>query len=59
MTDRNRKGAVADPITVELVGLEFQFIALGGLLGFGPIQIPPMRTTVTGEDLFASWPPPS
>jgi hypothetical protein len=54
-----RPGGPVPTITVELVGLEFQFIALGGLLGFGPIQIPPMRTTVTGEDLFASWPPPS
>jgi hypothetical protein len=46
-----RPGGPVPTITVELVDLEFEFIFLGGLMGFGPIQIPAMHTTVTGEDL--------
>jgi hypothetical protein len=46
-----RSGGPVPTITVELTGLNFSFFFLNGLLGFGPIQIPPMTTTVTGEDL--------
>ena len=42
-------------ITVELIDLEFEFIFLGGLMGFGPIQIPAMHTTITGEDLAVTF----
>jgi hypothetical protein len=43
-------------ISIELIGLNFEFILLGGLMGFGPIQIPAMHATITGEDLSKSWP---
>ena len=43
-------------ISIELIGLNFEFILLGGLMGFGAIQIPAMHTTITGEDLSKSWP---
>jgi hypothetical protein len=46
-----RSGGPVPTITVRLTGLNFNFFFLNGLLGFGPIQIPPMTTTVTGEDL--------
>jgi hypothetical protein len=46
-----RPGGPVPTITVQLAGLNFNFFFLNGLLGFGPIQIPPMTTTVTGEDL--------
>lgn len=38
-------------ITVELTGLTFDFIFLNGLLPFGPINLPPVKTTETGEDM--------
>src|SRR5262245_38947241 len=37
-------------ITVELTGLTFNFAFLNGLMGFVPINMPPMKTTATGED---------
>jgi TadE-like protein len=46
-----RPGGPVPTITVGLTGLVFNFFFLNGLLGFGPIQVPPMTTTVTGEDL--------
>jgi hypothetical protein len=46
-----RAGGPVPTITVELSGLNFSFFFLNGLLGFGQIPIPPMTTTVTGEDL--------
>lgn len=46
-----RPGGMIPTITVKLVGLNFEFIFLGGLLGFSDIAIPPMTTTITGEDL--------
>jgi hypothetical protein len=51
-----RPGGPVPTIAVELVNLEFEFIVLDGLMGFGPIQIPRMHTTVTGEDLSISAP---
>ena len=41
-------------ITVETTGLTFSFFFLNGLLGLTPITMPPMRTTITGEDLSSS-----
>jgi hypothetical protein len=44
-----RPGGPVPTITVELTGLTFNFVFLNWLLG--PVTIPPMRTTVTGEDM--------
>jgi Flp pilus assembly protein TadG len=38
-------------ITLETTGLTFDFVFLNGLLGFARINMPTMRTTITGEDL--------
>jgi len=46
-----RPGGPVPTITVELTGLTFNFVFLNSLLRFPPINIPAMRTTVTGEDL--------
>jgi hypothetical protein len=46
-----RPGGPVPTITVGLQGLEFNFVALDGLLGLGPIAIPGLRTTMTAEDL--------
>lgn len=49
---QTRPGGAVPTIIVEInPGLPFQFFFLGGLLGFDNINIPPMRSTVTGEDL--------
>ena len=45
-----RFGGPVPTITVSLQNLPFQFYFLGGLMGFGNIQIPASATT-TGEDL--------
>ena len=45
-----RPGGPVPTITVELTGLTFSLPFLGSLLG-GPITMPPMRTTATGEDM--------
>ena len=50
-----RPGGPVPTITVELKGLQFQFIFLNGLMGFGPITMPAMKTTATGEDMNTSW----
>ena len=52
-----RPGGPVPTITVELQGLNFQFFFLGGLMGFGDIAIPSMRTSISGEDLSSSAPP--
>jgi hypothetical protein len=44
-----RPGGPVPTITVELTGLTFNLPFLGSLLG--PITMPPMRTTATGEDM--------
>ncbi|MEI9406360.1 TadE/TadG family type IV pilus assembly protein [Mesorhizobium argentiipisi] len=43
-------------ITVSIVGHQFQFFFLGGLLGFANITMPSMLSTVTGEDLKSTFP---
>ncbi|WFP66209.1 TadE/TadG family type IV pilus assembly protein [Mesorhizobium sp. WSM4904] len=49
---QTRPGGAVPTIIVEIrPGHPFQFFFLGGLLGFANIDIPPMRSTVTGEDL--------
>ena len=50
-----RPGGPVPTITLELIDLQFELIFLGGLMGFGPIQIPPMQTTMTGEDLSTTF----
>jgi Flp pilus assembly protein TadG len=49
-----RPGGPVPTITVELTGLTFNYVFLGGL--FGPITMPPMRTTETGEDMCTAAP---
>lgn len=46
-----RPGGPVPTITVELTGLTYNYAFLSGLLGLGPITLPPMRTTAIGEDL--------
>lgn len=46
-----RPGGPVPTITIELTGLTYNYAFLSGLLGLGPITLPPMRTTATGEDL--------
>ena len=46
-----RPGGPVPTITVELTGLTFDLPFTGALLGGGPITMPPMRTTATGEDM--------
>jgi hypothetical protein len=38
-------------VTVQTTGLRFNFFFLNGLLGLAPMNMPTMRTTITGEDL--------
>lgn len=51
-----RPGGPVPTITVTIQNIPFQFFFLGGLLGFSNINIPPMTTTITGEDLSSSAP---
>ena len=51
-----RPGGPVPTIQVRLDGLTFDFFFLGDLLRFGPIDIPSMKSTVTGEDLDTTWP---
>jgi hypothetical protein len=44
-----RPGGPVPTITVELTGLTYTYAFLGGL--FGPVTLPPMKTTATGEDM--------
>lgn len=52
----SRPNGPVPTIRVRLQNLNFQFIFLGGLLGFTNIAIPAMASTVTGEDLSRCWP---
>jgi len=49
-----RPGGPVPTITVSLTGLTYQFFALGTLLGFGDVTMPPFTVTMTGEDLSAA-----
>lgn len=50
-----RPGGPVPTITVQLTGLNFNFILLSAILGRNSIPMPDFATTVTGEDLSASW----
>jgi hypothetical protein len=52
-----RTGGAVPTITVSLSGLNFNFVFMGDLLGLGPILIPDLRTTITGEDLNVNGDP--
>jgi hypothetical protein len=49
-----RPGGPVPTITVSLQDIAFDFVALDNLLGLGPIAMPDLRTTMTGEDLTGS-----
>lgn len=49
-----RPGGPVPTITLELTGLTFNLVFLNGLMGFGPITMPAMKTTATGEDLHTT-----
>jgi Flp pilus assembly pilin Flp len=46
-----RPGGPVPTVTVSLTGLTYDWIMIGGLMGFSPISLPSFATTVTGEDL--------
>jgi hypothetical protein len=46
-----RPGGPVPTITLQLTGLQFEFLALGDLLDLPPITMPPFTVTMTGEDL--------
>lgn len=52
-----RPGGPVPTITVRLQNLTYQFVFLGGLMGFNNMTIPALTTTITGEDLSSSAPP--
>jgi Flp pilus assembly protein TadG len=52
-----RPGGPVPSVTVSLTGLVFRFFFLDALAGLGPIRMPPMRVTLTGEDLLSTAPP--
>jgi len=49
-----RPGGPVPTVTLSLTGLTYQFFALGALLGFGDVTMPPFTVTMTGEDLSAA-----
>jgi hypothetical protein len=51
-----RCGGPVPTITVSIQNLSFQFFFLGRLLGFSNINMPGLRTTITGEDLSSAAP---
>jgi len=51
-----RPGGPVPTIRISLQNMPFRFFFLGGLLGFGNIQIPGATTTMTGEDLYSCSP---
>jgi hypothetical protein len=50
-----RPGGPVPTITVSLRGLQYDFFLLGAFIGTNSITMPSFATTVTGEDLNASW----
>jgi hypothetical protein len=51
-----RPGGPVPTITLSLQDLPFQFLFLGGLLGFKEIEMPALRTAITAEDLSSRAP---
>jgi hypothetical protein len=51
-----RPGGPVPTITVSLKNLPLQFFFLSGLMGFDRIQIPPLSTSITAEDLSSGAP---
>ncbi|TPI15520.1 TadE/TadG family type IV pilus assembly protein [Mesorhizobium sp. B4-1-1] len=51
-----RPNGAVPTITVSIVGHQFQFFFLAGLLGFNNITMPSMLSTVTGEDIKSTFP---
>jgi len=49
-----RPGGPVPTITLTVTGIPYQFIALGGLLGFRQITMPDFTVTMTGEDMSAA-----
>ena len=45
------RGSPVPMVTVRLTGMEYDFIALDDLLGFGTLTMPSFDATVVGEDL--------
>jgi hypothetical protein len=46
-----RPGGPVPTITLQLKDLDFEFLALGDLLGLPDVTMPPFTVTMTGEDL--------
>ena len=46
-----RPGGPVPTITIELTGLTYNYIFLGGFLNKTSLGLPPMKSTITGEDL--------
>lgn len=51
-----RPGGPAPTISVSLKNLPLQFYFLGGLMGMHDILVPPLTTSITGEDLSSTAP---
>jgi TadE-like protein len=51
-----RPGGPVPTITISLKDLRLQFFFLRGLAGFGDLQMPPLTTSMTAEDLSSSAP---
>ncbi|MEP9395932.1 TadE/TadG family type IV pilus assembly protein [Mesorhizobium sp. KR2-14] len=53
---QTRQAGPVPTITVSLRDVKFRFFFLNGLLGFREIDMPPMLSTVTGEDMKSTAP---
>jgi Flp pilus assembly protein TadG len=51
-----RPGGPAPTITISLKNLPLQFFFLSGLMGFTDLQMPPLTTSITAEDLSSNAP---
>ena len=49
-----RVGGPVPTITVEITNVTFSFYFLNTMMGFAPMTMPTMKTTITGEDLSTS-----
>lgn len=47
---------IVPQVTVRIVGLEYNYIALGSLLGLDPFTLPNISASMTGEDLNHTTP---